>query len=147
MTHLSYVFKRAIRSRLIECFERASSPELTSTEREKLLHFLVIGGGPTSVEFAAELYDFLVEDVKRWYADLFHLVRVSLVEASPHILNTFDHKLSGASSFVLRVFFARRSSCCFSLPNPCILLGRIHDKTVSNATCGCSHRKGGQRSQ
>lgn len=91
---------RNIRTRLIECFERASSPDLTDEAREKLLHFVVVGGGPTSVEYAAELYDFLVEDVKRWYGDLFDLVRVTLVEASPYLLNTFDRQLSGKASCI-----------------------------------------------
>ena len=28
-------------------------------ERRRLLHFVVVGGGPTGVEFSAEFYDFL----------------------------------------------------------------------------------------
>ena len=28
-------------------------------ERSRLLHFVVVGGGPTGVEFSAEFYDFL----------------------------------------------------------------------------------------
>jgi len=28
-------------------------------ERKRLLHFVVVGGGPTGVEFSAEFYDFL----------------------------------------------------------------------------------------
>lgn len=40
---------RAIRSRLIECFERASSPGTTQEELTRLLTFVVVGGGPTNV--------------------------------------------------------------------------------------------------
>ena len=48
---------RLIRNRLIECFERASSPGVVSEDEKKgLLTFVVVGGGPTSVEFASELY-------------------------------------------------------------------------------------------
>ncbi len=54
---------RAIRNRLIECFERASSPSCTDEEARKLLSFVIVGGGPTSVEFAGELYDFVTKDV------------------------------------------------------------------------------------
>jgi NADH:ubiquinone reductase (non-electrogenic) len=43
---------RAIRQRIIECFERASIPEMEESERSSLLRFLVVGGGPTGVEFA-----------------------------------------------------------------------------------------------
>lgn len=66
---------RAIRSRIIECFERASYPDLPSATKARLLSFVVVGGGPTSVEFASELHDFLRKDVHRWYPDLEDLVR------------------------------------------------------------------------
>lgn len=39
---------RAIRQRIIECFERASNPATDEKERKRLLHFVVVGGGPTS---------------------------------------------------------------------------------------------------
>lgn len=61
---------RNIRNRLLECFERAANPYLSSEECSRLLSFVVVGGGPTSIEFAAELHDFLANDVKRWYPDL-----------------------------------------------------------------------------
>ena len=32
-----------------------------------MLTFVVVGGGPTSVEFTSELYDFLEKDVSKWY--------------------------------------------------------------------------------
>lgn len=61
---------RNIRNRLLECFERAASPYISESERSRLLSFVVVGGGPTSIEYAAELHDFLMTDVKRWYPDL-----------------------------------------------------------------------------
>jgi NADH:ubiquinone reductase (non-electrogenic) len=48
---------RAIRQRIIQCFERASTPMQTEEERRRLLHFVIVWGGPTGVEFAAELHD------------------------------------------------------------------------------------------
>lgn len=42
--------------RIIERFEQAASPNLTDTERRALLHFAIVGGGPTGIEFAAELH-------------------------------------------------------------------------------------------
>lgn len=38
---------RAIRNRLIECFEMASSPGTSPDDISKLLTFVVVGGGPT----------------------------------------------------------------------------------------------------
>jgi NADH:ubiquinone reductase (H+-translocating) len=32
----------------------------------RVLSFVVVGGGPTSVEFTGELYDFLKQDVHKW---------------------------------------------------------------------------------
>ena len=65
---------RAIRNRLLECFERASVPQKSEAEMQRLLTFVVVGGGPTSVEFSAELYDFIRSDVSKWY----HLLSASL---------------------------------------------------------------------
>jgi NADH dehydrogenase FAD-containing subunit len=56
---------RGIRSRVLECFERADMPGISQDERDRLLSFIVVGGGPTSCEFTAELHDFIVEDVAR----------------------------------------------------------------------------------
>ncbi len=83
---------RAIRQRVIECFERAYNP-LAGEDRERLLHFVVVGGGPTGVEFAAELHDFLEDDLVKAFPDLVPDVKITLVEASSGILNMFDRKL------------------------------------------------------
>ena len=39
--------------------ELATQPDVSLEERKRLLHFVVVGGGPTGVEFSAEFYDFL----------------------------------------------------------------------------------------
>eukprot|EP00698_Gefionella_okellyi_P010443 TRINITY_DN2711_c0_g2_i2.p1 TRINITY_DN2711_c0_g2~~TRINITY_DN2711_c0_g2_i2.p1 ORF type:complete len:398 (+),score=65.80 TRINITY_DN2711_c0_g2_i2:262-1455(+) len=85
---------RAVRNRILECFEYASEPFCTEEERRKLLHFVVVGGGPTSVETAAEIYDFTREDVHKWYPDLEKYVRITLLEATATILTGFDSKLA-----------------------------------------------------
>ncbi len=84
---------RAIRQRIIECFERASTPLVSEEERRRLLQFVVVGGGPTGIEFAAELHDFLEEDLRDAFPALFPEVRITLLEASKGILNMFDQKL------------------------------------------------------
>jgi NADH:ubiquinone reductase (non-electrogenic) len=38
----------------MECFEHASQPNLSDKERRDYLHFAVVGGGPTGVEFMGE---------------------------------------------------------------------------------------------
>jgi len=96
---------RAIRNKLIESFERASLPSVDPAERDRLLTFIVVGGGPTNIEFAAELYDFLQFDVARSYADLTPYVKVMVVEASGHILGSFKSSLG---KYVEKLFRKRR---------------------------------------
>ncbi len=85
---------RAIRQRIIECFEQAAQPTLAEEERKHLLHFVVVGGGPTGVEIAAEMYDLLTEDLRKSYRSLMPFVRITLLEATDQILSTFDTALS-----------------------------------------------------
>ena len=83
---------RKIRTKLITNFELASLPTATEEDQNTLLHIVIVGGGPTGVEFGAEVYDFLKEDVSHFYPDLVKKVKVTLIEAS-HILSSFDQKL------------------------------------------------------
>jgi NADH:ubiquinone reductase (non-electrogenic) len=84
---------RELRQRIIQSFEMANLPSTTAEERHRLLHFVVCGGGPTGVEFAAELNDFMIDDLSKWYTQLVAEARITLVEAANEILNTFDEKL------------------------------------------------------
>jgi NADH:ubiquinone reductase (non-electrogenic) len=54
LKHLAHA--RAIRTNIIDSFEKASTPTVTNAERRRLLSFVMVGGGPTSCEFAAELH-------------------------------------------------------------------------------------------
>ena len=45
-----------------------------------MLHCVVIGGGPTGVEFSGELSDFIMRDVKDRYAHVKNYIRVTLIE-------------------------------------------------------------------
>lgn len=85
---------RKIRTKVIDCFENASIPGLSIDEKKKYLRFVVCGGGPTGIEFAAELHDFIEEDVKRKYRDIAAFVEIIVIEAKDAILATFDKKLS-----------------------------------------------------
>ncbi|PKC03973.1 hypothetical protein RhiirA5_449905 [Rhizophagus irregularis] len=84
---------RRIRQRVIECFEHAGQPNITEQEAFGLLHFAVVGGGPTGIEFSAELHDFITEDMARLYPDLINLVTMSVYDIAPQILGSFDQSL------------------------------------------------------
>jgi NADH:ubiquinone reductase (non-electrogenic) len=85
---------RKIRQKIIECFERASIPGTSGEERSKLLNFVIVGGGPTGVEFAGELSDFFWEDLRHYFPTIpVNEVRFTLVEASTTILGAFHKAL------------------------------------------------------
>lgn len=77
-----------IRRTVIDCFEKAVLPELTEEERKTNLHFVIVGGGPTGVEFAAELHDFIHEDLLKIYPSVKDLVSITVIQSGDHILNT-----------------------------------------------------------
>lgn len=84
---------RKIRANLLDCIESAAFKDQTDDEKKRLLHMVVVGGGPTGIEFAAELRDFLVEDLTKWFPELTEHFSVSLVEALPSVLPMFSKRL------------------------------------------------------
>ncbi|KAI0768184.1 FAD/NAD-P-binding domain-containing protein [Trametes elegans] len=84
---------RRIRTRVLECFEQANQPTITDADRRKLLNFCIVGGGPTGVEFAAELHDFLHTDISRHYPALARMAKINLYDVAPVILGGFDSGL------------------------------------------------------
>lgn len=73
------------------------------------MHMIVVGGGPTGVEYAGELHDFLIvsrlflrfdklcadhqDDLKKWYPEIADRLRISLIEALPNVLPAFSKQL------------------------------------------------------
>ena len=85
---------RKIRNRIIECFEQASIPTLSTEERKRILNTVIVGGGPTGVEFAGELSDFFWHDLRRCFPNIpINEVKITVLEASHNILSAFDKRL------------------------------------------------------
>ena len=84
----------AIRETLADAFETASLPGVSDEEARKMCAVLVVGGGPTGGEFAAEMHDFLREDVPKLYPDLADKISITVVQSADHILNTYDERIS-----------------------------------------------------
>lgn len=82
-----------IRSRLMDCIETATFAGQSQAEIERLLSFVVVGGGPTGVEYAGELYDFLKEDLAHWYPEVSDKIKITLIEALPNVLPMFSKQL------------------------------------------------------
>lgn len=69
----------------MDCVETATFKDQTPEEIQRLLHMVVVGGGPTGVEFAGELQDFFEEDLKKWIPEIKDNFHVTLVEALPNV--------------------------------------------------------------
>ena len=82
-----------IRKRIMDCVETASFKDQSDEERKRLLHMVVVGGGPTGVEFAGELQDFFENDLRKWVPDIVGDFHVTLVEALPNVLPMFSKQL------------------------------------------------------
>ncbi|KAH8801646.1 hypothetical protein F5884DRAFT_757295 [Xylogone sp. PMI_703] len=82
-----------IRKKIMDCVETAAFKDQSPEEVERLLHMVVVGGGPTGVEFAGELQDFFDQDVKKLIPEIRDKLHVTLVEALPNVLPMFSKQL------------------------------------------------------
>lgn len=82
-----------IRRRLMDLIEAANILPKGDAERKRLLNIVVCGGGPTGVEVAGELQDYIDQDLKKWMPEVSSELKITLVEALPQVLNTFSEKL------------------------------------------------------
>ncbi|KAL6499728.1 Internal alternative NAD(P)H-ubiquinone oxidoreductase A1, mitochondrial [Orobanche gracilis] len=81
-----------IRRKLLLNLMLSDVPGVSDEQKRRLLHCVVVGGGPTGVEFSGELSDFIKKDVHQRYAHVKDYIHVTLVEAS-EILSSFDDRL------------------------------------------------------
>ncbi|CAJ2506046.1 Uu.00g001760.m01.CDS01 [Anthostomella pinea] len=84
---------QAIRTKIMDCVETAAFKDQDSAEIDRLLHMVVVGGGPTGVEFAGELRDFFDHDIQKLIPDIAPRFKVTLVEALPNVLPMFSKQL------------------------------------------------------
>ena len=82
-----------IRKKIMDCVETAAFKDQSQEEIDRLLHMVVVGGGPTGVEFAGELQDFFEEDIKKLIPDFSPRFKVTLIEALPNVLPSFSKTL------------------------------------------------------
>lgn len=86
---------RLIRNQVVRNLETACLPTTSDEERRRLLSFVVCGGGPTGVEFAAELFDMLNEDLCKHFPKILrNEISVHVIQSRSHILNTYEEALS-----------------------------------------------------
>lgn len=81
-----------LRNRALSMLEEARV-ETDAARRRRLLDFVVVGGGPTGVEVAAELHDLLKVAARSFHASVDDEPRVHLVHGGPHLLPTLGERL------------------------------------------------------
>lgn len=90
-----------VRQKFASNLEKANFLPPGDPERKRLLSIVVVGGGPTGVETAGELQDYVTQELKKYSPSLANEVQIHLVEALPIVLNMFDKKLSSYAQSVL----------------------------------------------
>src|SRR5262245_40585271 len=82
-----------IRRRVLLAFE-AAERESDPAERQRLLTFLIVGGGPTGVELAGALAEIARHSLPSDFRSIHpESARIMLLEGGPHILPTFTPSL------------------------------------------------------
>jgi NADH dehydrogenase len=93
---------RRIRAQILMAFEKAEM-ERDPAERERLMTFAIIGGGPTGVEMAGAIAGLARQALAR---DFRHIdptkAHILLIEAAPRILGPFPEKLSAYAEQALK---------------------------------------------
>jgi len=82
-----------IHNRILDNYE-AALREKDEQRRRELLTFVVVGGGPTGIELAAAIQDFVSKSLIRDYPCLISQTRVLLVEAQDALLSGLGAKVS-----------------------------------------------------
>jgi NADH dehydrogenase FAD-containing subunit len=82
-----------LRKAIAYCFERANIPGQSEEEKRSAVSFVVVGAGPTGVEFTSELRDWLENEGRKYYPKLLKYASIKLVEAGGAVLAVFDKTL------------------------------------------------------
>lgn len=83
-----------IRSLILENFEQAVLTK-DSAEKNTLINFVLVGGGPTGVELAGALAEMKKEILQKDYPDLnIDKMEINLIQSGDRILNTMSEKSS-----------------------------------------------------
>jgi len=83
-----------VRARILCAFERAEATD-DPVERERLLTFLIVGGGPTGVELAGAVAELARHGLEKEFRSFDPAsAKIILIQSAPRILPSFPEKLS-----------------------------------------------------
>ena len=98
-----------LRERILDCFELASLPIYSEARKKEILHFIIVGGGPTGVELAAEIDELVHDHLLGIYPDLKGMVTISVYDVADRMLGQFGEKLS---EYAMEKFRRRNVRIC-----------------------------------
>ena len=89
-----------LRNRLLSCLEMATN-EPNPEHQQQLLSWVVVGGGPTGVELAAELVDLAQSYARAVRNCPINLLKVTLYQSARSLLPMFDVRMQRVSQRIL----------------------------------------------
>ncbi|KAK2196118.1 bifunctional FAD-NAD(P)-binding domain/FAD-NAD(P)-binding domain superfamily/Alternative NADH dehydrogenase [Babesia duncani] len=92
---------RAIFKQVINCALAANLPNISKQDRQRLLHVIIVGGGPTGVEVAGEINWLFKSHFKYSFPHLIKDAKVTIIEGGQKLLPSFG---SRNSSYALKKF-------------------------------------------
>ncbi|KAG5642266.1 hypothetical protein DXG03_003343, partial [Asterophora parasitica] len=135
-----------MREQFMDCIESAAFPGQSNEEIERLLHMVVVGGGPTGIELSGELHDFLEDDLKSWYPELASKIKITLVEALPSVLPMFSKQLIDYTESTFKeskIDIMTKTMVKEVKPNSVVL--QMPDKSMKELPCGMVVWAGGNK--
>ena len=100
-----------LRHQIIKCFEQAAKLAEHDAQREQLMTFVIVGGGPTGVEMAGALPE-LIRDLTKDYPQLdLRQTKVILLQSGASLLKTYPEHLR---KYTLRQLRDRRVKVHFN---------------------------------
>lgn len=98
-----------LRERILDCFELASLPTFSEAQKRDILHFVIIGAGPTGVELAAEIDELVWQHLHRIYPNVVEYAKISVYDIADKMLGMFGDKLS---EYAMEKFKRRDVNLC-----------------------------------
>lgn len=109
---------KRIKNRIVEMYDKADEAQ-TAEEHDSLLRFVIVGGGATGVETAAELAESMCDDLPKLFPRLKDRGQVVLINRNDRLLGEAD------------VWFSRKAEAALTR-RPCVRI--MHETTVERVT-------------
>ncbi|KAK5674982.1 hypothetical protein LTS10_012394 [Elasticomyces elasticus] len=84
---------RRIHHRLSQLLELASIPGVSADEQRRLLHIVIVGGGPTGIELAGKLSDLIDSKLTTLYPELKDKISISIHDSRAYHSGKFEAAL------------------------------------------------------